>query len=429
MQSLSRFQIILLSIFAFFIIAGVIVFATLQSDSRGNIPPLVVWGVISEPAFRMVLEDPVWRLNGLTIDYEYKDESRLDRELVEAIAEGRGPDLVIMPQSQLHKEKPKLQTVSYNVLPARDFKDTYIEASEILMGENGLWGFPLVIDPLVLFWNRTNFSSASIIEPPRTWDELILLVPKLAKKDAANNLRSFAIALGEYQNISHAKEILATLVMQNGNPLSRIVGGGDIRITLSDGTQSGDEALQFFTSFADPVKNNYTWNRAQKNAELAFTESTLSMYIGFGSEIEMIARRNPNLNFDVASIPQLKDMPRATFGNLIIAAIPRGAQNPNFSLLAAEVLSSPQIVSIISSYTGLPPARKDLLKSSPDNAYQKILYDSAIIAKVFEDPDNVKSELIFKDLIESVTSGRTSPSEAVSFANQELQVLIRNNDE
>lgn len=427
MQSLSRFQIVLLAIFSFFIIAGVVVFATRQSTSTGENPPIAIWGVVPENIMQRVFEDPTFKSNNLRITYFYKDANQLDQDLVEALAEGRGPDLVIMPQSLLHKEKSRIVPISYKVISARDFKNSYIEAAESLMGEEGIWGIPLTVDPMVLYWNRTSFTNAGIAEPPKTWDELVSIVPKLAKKDSVGNLKSFAIALGEYSNVSHAKEILSTLIIQNGNPISMFDNFGELVVQIyGDGAKSRD-ALAFYTSFVDPVRANYTWSRSQRNSTLAFSESSLSMYLGFGSELTKIAGRNPNLNFDIAPIPQIKDSARVTFGSLTLMAIPKQSANPQVALLAAQVLGSREILQLMTNLTDLPPVRRDLLSSSPENAYQKVLYDSALIAKTWEDPDSDLSSQVFKELIETVTSGKSSITEALSVANSELQNLVKDN--
>lgn len=426
MQSLTRFQVVLLAIFGFFIIAGVISFATYQGSNSENNPPITIWGVIPENVMRRALEEPVVRANKLQITYLYKDKETLDVELTEALAEGKGPDAIIIPQSFLHKEKPKLSPISYDVISAREYKNTFIESAESLMDEMGIWGIPLTIDPLVLYWNRTSFTNAGIAEPPRTWDQIANITDKLVKKDSVGNLRGFSIALGEYSNVNHAKEILSNMIIQNGNSISFKNQSGSVNISLfGDGVKTA-EAVAFYTSFADPVRPNYSWNRAQKNSANVFAEGSLSMYIGFGSELNEIAEKNPNLNFDITLLPQLKDMPKSTFGSLNFIAIPRQSKNPGTALITAKVLGSKDIIKTLSDASGLPPSRRDLLTSSPDNPYAKILYDSALIAKVWEDPDPKKSKLVFKELIETVTSGRTSVSESLSVADQELQNLIRN---
>jgi hypothetical protein len=78
----------------------------------------------------------------------------------------------------------------------------------------------------------------------------------------------------------------------------------------------------------------------------------------------------------------------------------------------------------LSDLSGLPPARRDILAVRPENPYQSVFYRSALISSVWLDPNQVETELIFKDLVESVTSGRERLSEAISRANLELDQLF-----
>jgi multiple sugar transport system substrate-binding protein len=430
MMQMSRFQIILLAIFSFFIIAGVVVFATLQSGNSKSLPPLVIWGVVPQEQMDSVLENPVFKSNNLELTYIEVDRSSFDRVFTESLAEGKGPDLIIFPQSSLLRQQNKLALIPYSAYPVRDFKNTFIEASEILLESGGMRGLPFSINPLVLYWNRTNFSNANVIEPPKTWDEIPLLSPALTSKDASGNIKTSAIALGEYNNITHAKEILATLFLQSGNQIvKKSDENGEVSLDAvlkDDNTGRISQALSFYTSFSNPVLAQHSWSRALPNSTQAFNDGMLAMYIGFAGELQTIRKRNPNLNFDVAPLPQLKNGVKAAFGELMVIAIPNQARNPNASLIAAQILSGTESLESFNEVSKLPPVRKDLLKNTPSDPYAGVFYESSLSSKVWLDPDQSRSAIVFKDLIESVTSGRDSVEQALGIANSELMSLLKN---
>ena len=86
-------------------------------------------------------------------------ESTLVSSLVEAIAAGKGPALVLFPASSFVSEQDKLLPISYKSMSRRTFQDTFVEAGEVFLTNEGVYGLPFYIDPYVTYWNRTIFSS------------------------------------------------------------------------------------------------------------------------------------------------------------------------------------------------------------------------------------------------------------------------------
>jgi len=428
MENTSRFQIVLLGAFVFFIVIGVLIFANFQSTGNQKSPPITTWGVLPDSLIRPILESPDFLATGVTIIYVEKNPATFDREFVEALAEGRGPDLIIIPQNLLYKEKNKLSPISYDLFPAREFKDTFVQSSEILLENSGILGIPFAIDPLVLYWNRTNFTDAGVTNPPRLWEEVGPLVSKLTSRDQGLNIRKSAIALGAYQNITNAKEIISNLLLQSGNSIIAMDGIGGESAVLNSSGDSVSSALSFYTSFSNATNANYSWNRVLPQSSRAFSDGTLSMYIGFASELPLIRERNPNLNFDVAPLPQIKGASKKNFANLYILSVPRQSRYPLDSYNAARALSGAGPLSTLAQNSVLPPVRRDLLSAPTNDAFRSVFYESALSSAFWADPDPEKSAVIFKDMIEGITSGSESMGSAISVANNELGSLLINRE-
>ena len=98
--------------------------------------------------------------------------------------------------------------------------NTFIQQAELYLKTDGSLAVPFIVDPLVMYWNRDSFTNAGIATPPKFWDEFTGLNTKLTQKDVNSNIRKSAIAMGEFTNISHAREILGTLFLQSGNPVT-----------------------------------------------------------------------------------------------------------------------------------------------------------------------------------------------------------------
>src|SRR5690606_21427738 len=96
---MSKFQIILLFVFGFFILAGVAVFALYRGSSGGGDYTVVVWGDIPAHSMNSLLSSSYFTQDdSVSIKYQEKQSSSIEVEFTEALARGEGPDLVILSQ-------------------------------------------------------------------------------------------------------------------------------------------------------------------------------------------------------------------------------------------------------------------------------------------------------------------------------------------
>lgn len=428
---MSKFQIILTTVFSFFILIGVILFATSGGkDPSVAIGDIVIWGTVKKDTMNDVLRNFVDIDESFKrVKYEEKDEQDFDMILAEAIASDSGPDIFLLPQSEILKKENKIISIPYKNFTERDFKDYFIEEAELYLKEDGILALPFIVDPLVMYWNRSLFTGAGVAVPPRLWDEFFILAKKVTKKDANKNILLSAVSFGEFSNVDNAKEILATMIMQSGNKII-FREGGELMVSLrdlyDDKTTPTESALRFYTEFSNPIKETYSWNRAMADSKTAFLSSDLAIYFGFASEMKDLQLKNPNLNFDVAYMPQTENLKNnITFGNIQALAISRGCKNiaGAFSVITNLIKSDSLIY--LNNLTGLPPVSRVLLTQGTTDPYQDIFYRSALSSKGFLDPDSDDTDLIFKDMVEAVVSGRRDLSGAVSWANAELEQLVK----
>ena len=427
------FQLVILAIFTFLALGGVLFFAFFNTGSEkrgtGNV---VLWGTVDAGIMREQLgfikdaaEDVEQK-----ITYVEKDPRTYNDDLIEALASGAGPDLFLLAQDDIVRQLNKIFVVSYDRYTERKFKDTFIEVGELYLYPEGIVAFPFVIDPMLLYFNRDILSREGIATPPKFWDEFFQLSPKITKRDQASNILQATVALGEYRNVTHAKDIISVLMIQAGNPIVVRTEGGDLRSVLTEklgfAIRPAELALRFYTEFSNPIKAVYSWNRALPESRDAFLSGDLAFYFGFASELPELRRANPNLNFDIAMLPQTRDDGlRATFGRVQALAITNASRNKNGALIAAQLLSSEGSLSNLASLISLPPVSRRLLSKRPTDDIQPIFFNSALIARAFLDPDGTKTEGIFKDMIESITSGKSRVEGALTDAAKELEDLLR----
>ncbi len=427
---MSPFKIAVTTFFGIAILASLIIFALVRGGSSKQTYDILVWGTISNEAY-----DAAFRASSLfsnksyRIKYEKKDPSTFDTQFVEALAEGNGPDIVILREDYIYKQRNKLFVVPYKNYSERKFKDTFLEEGELFLTKEGVMAFPFIVDPMVMYWNRDIFSNALIPQPPKTWEEVTALIPKITKKDSNANVILSTLAMGEWRNINNAKEIISMLMLQAGTPIvERDERGYYSAISNSYGKPQapGLAAVNFYTQFSNPTLPNYTWNRSLPSSLNSFLAGNLALYFGFASEIFSIQQKNSNLNFDVTYVPQAKDVARKTvFAHMYALALVKQSKSLAGAYTVAMAFTEPAVGTAIEGATNLPPVRRDLLASAPSDAYRSVFYNSALMSKSWLDPNPVDTSSVLREMIESITGGKSRTSEAVSVADREINDLLK----
>ncbi len=434
-QKTSNFQIIILIAFGFFMIIGIMIFATskLSPNSTEGIVSVVMWGTPSSESINKTIDSILEKdKNLLKITYIQKDSRNFEQTLVEAIADGVGPDIVILPQDMILKNVNKFAILPYASYPLRTFKDQFIDAGSVYLNNEGVIAIPYIVDPLVMYWNKTFFVNAGIVSPPKQWDEFSKVVTKLTKKDSNFNLSLSGTALGEYQNVLHAKDILSMLFLQAGVPIIAKNTQGNFEASFlgnyGNSESPAEVALTFYTDFANPAKETYSWNKSLKSSLDSFVSADTAIYFGFASELSGISFKNPNLNFDIAMVPQVLGVnKKSVYAKMYGLAVLKTSKNQTSAFNQILTLSSKDGIASLSSISNLPPVRKDVLASRPEDLYMQIFYNSALISDTWLDPNPNATEVLFKNMIESVIVGKNTASVAISNAENQMGNIISQN--
>jgi ABC-type glycerol-3-phosphate transport system substrate-binding protein len=427
MKNLSVFHIVLLAIFGSFAIAGFLVFALLVSQNNSSsIGKVVIWGTLPGGVFQEVLlsaSESDERLREVT--YVEKDPVSFERELTEALASAQGPDIFILTTEYALRNAGRVYPIPYTALSQKDYKDTFVEASDPFLAVDGMLALPLLVDPLLLYANRPLLEEAGFAEPPRYWSELPALAAAVSKHEAGTVVRS-AIAFGEYDNVDNAKDIIALLIQQAGGSITRTDATGRLTPALSiqggGVVQPTESALRFFTEFSDPSKEHYSWSRTEPRSRAAFTGGTLALYLGYASEQPFIAGANPNLIYSVAPVPQPKER-SVGMARVYGLAVSRMSANPNGALTIAALLVDSSLSASLSKAYGLPSARRAVISATIEGENQ--LYErEALIARSWRDPNPDATNQIFRDMLRGITTGAYGFTEAISRADQQIAQLI-----
>ncbi|KKT19367.1 MAG: Sugar ABC superfamily ATP binding cassette transporter substrate-binding protein [Candidatus Nomurabacteria bacterium GW2011_GWB1_43_7] len=424
-----NFQIIILIVFIVAAVLGVLVFSgaiPIGRGGAGSSGTVVLWGTMPSAAISSALKDFNDANPTFVVKYEQKSAETFDQDLLEALAEGTGPDMFFLPDNLAFHYANKILTIPYASYPLSAFKDIFAGAGEVFLTEKGVLAFPMSIDPLMLYYSRSMLDANGIVYPPATWTDLVNMVPSLTKKDDSNKIIKSAVAFGHFGNVVHAKDILAALFMQAGNPIiAEKEGSFQSLLDSPIGNYNLSSILKFYTDFADPNNFVYSWNKSFTNSDGVFSAENLAFYFGYASELQSLVNRNPNQNFFVAGVPQIKGSSfKLTAARVIGLAVSSSSENPNTAFAAANLMATSDFSSKFAAALGVAPARRDLLAKKPEDAYFPIFYSSALYAKSWLDPSPKDTDDIWSGMVGAVLSNNLSPAEAIKDASSKMSLLL-----
>lgn len=438
------FQAALIALFIVFAVAGVAIFAVNPSVLTGGNPAssgsasVSVWGTINESAVANTLQSVGVNTpdSDLTVNYKEFSEDEIRSQLVNALARDEGPDALLIPHTHLLQFDEFLISVSAEAYSPRKFRNNFIEGGEIFMQESGIKALPFAVDPLVMYWNRDMLTQTGFVSPPDTWADMNRYTQRITETGDGQRIDQSAVAMGTANNIRPAPAILSSLIMQTGNSITGFRdNAGRFTSTLTDnqaGSQGAEAALRQYTQFANPASEAYSWNETFQSARRAFIGSQTAMYFDFGTAIDDVRARNPNLNFDVTTIPQRSNGKRRTYAKIyglgILDTVSKARQARVFSVL--QRVTGPQVSQALLAETNLAPAHKQVVSSAqPDQAYKSTLLNAAVTARGWIAPNPQQADRIFNQMINNVVSGQSEVAGAVSIADSALDKLLEENQQ
>ncbi|MFH1620517.1 MAG: extracellular solute-binding protein [Patescibacteria group bacterium] len=320
---------------------------------------LVVWGVIDDvDVYEDIFRDYHQLHPFVNIQFRRFTLEEYEDELINALAEDRGPDIFLIHNTWVGKYMPKImpmppstkvavqvvvgtvkKEVQYQLnteptVTIRQYKNDYpdVVAQDFIKTVNvstvsdkkdlqqRVVAIPMSVDTLGLYVNKDLLNAAGIATIPETWDDFQTAVKKLVKQNPQGDIIQSGAALGTGYNVERAPDILSALMMQNGAEMSSPDGSptfDKIPESLSGQRDKPPafQALSFYTDFANPAKDVYTWNNKQPNSLDAFIQGKVAFFFGYGYHLPVIKARAPKLNLAIAKMPQIPGNPEANFAN------------------------------------------------------------------------------------------------------------------
>jgi len=431
MKKMRPFELALVVIFVVLAVVSLGLLATYKpapdapEDGEVVTGAVQIWGTLPGSAMTDLIAEYADIYDSYrSVTYRYIEPDRFESTLINALADDAGPDLVLISQEELVTVRKRILPESYEAFPYRDIRNLYLDGAEIFALQDGLHARPLVVDPLVLFWNRDILATEGHLTAPRTWEELVnVQFGDLIDRNFDRTISRSVVAMGEYSNVRNGFGLVSMLLIQGGS-LGVVETADEYRISLNE-TAVGGQPLRstadFYTRFSIPSNTLYSWNRSLPEDRSAFVAEDLVFYFGFASEGPEIERLNPNLNFDIAEVPQSElATVRRTYGRFYGLALMRTTDNYPGAVAIQRQFSND--AAQIAADSNMVPALRSAVAAGSNETYGRISYQSASIAYGWLSPDQVSSDQIFGTLFQDINENRRSTTEAVSDALSRFEV-------
>ncbi|MEI6835243.1 MAG: extracellular solute-binding protein [Candidatus Falkowbacteria bacterium] len=407
-------KITIFSLLMIFILVSGFGCKTTDPQTQAAVAPIILtfWQAYDDTdAFTEIISKYEALHPNITVEYRKLRYEEYENELLNSWAEDRGPDIFAIQNTWVKKYQTKISpmpasiTMAYMVpsgtfqktlvpqlktvssLTVRDLKNTFADvvASDVVLDDGKIYGLPLSVDTLALFYNRDLLNNAGITSAPKFWNkEFQQSIKKLSKQDPKRGLVQSGIALGTSKNISRFSDILSVLMMQNGATMSN-----DTQIlfqtipqTMSNGYNPGLEALRFYTDFANPAKEVYSWNNDMPNSVEAFASGNLAMFFGYSFNLSQIRAQSPKLNFGISQLPQIEGNPmEINFANYWVDSVSKKSKYPNESWDFIQFLTKEENAKLYLEKTKKPTALKSLIDTQKNDEDLGVFAEQILSAK------------------------------------------------
>jgi len=135
------------------------------------------------------------------------------------------------------------------------------------------------------------------------------------------------------------------------------------RAPTGSNSAPGLEALRFYTDFANPLKDVYTWNKDRPDSLEAFLSGQSAYFFGYAYDIPDIQTRAPRLNWGVSPMLQLKvkDNPQINFANYWLETVSAQTAHTDEAWDFLQFATRAENVKSYLSATGKPTALRSLI--------------------------------------------------------------------
>lgn len=372
----------------------------LSAEQQAAVAPITLeyWTVFDDvDAIKTLLAEYKATRPYLTVNVRRFRADEIYPLFVEALAEDRGPDIISVSNRMLGMYGSKLSAMPASVrdttvrvekgtigtqtivttqniplLTPDQLDREFVQAVKKDVSRGGIIGLPLSFDTMAVYYNKDLLDKAGVPEPPKTWEEFQAAVKKITRynKQTGEIIQS-GVAFGTGSNVPNNDDILYTLFAQSGVTFTS-TNGRAVFNAVASGAERGAESpamnvMNFYTDFANPGRDTYTWTESQENGLDAFVRGSVGFFFGYSYHNPIIRSRAPQLNLGILPLFQLNPENQVNTANYWVQAVPQKSKHPNEAWAVINYLTRTNATEKYLATTARPTALRSLIASQQEN--------------------------------------------------------------
>jgi len=345
----------------------------------------------------------------LTVNLRQLRADELYSRLIEALAEDKGPDIISVHARDLGNFRSKLAPMPKTVADATvqvvkkvTGNETVITPQTITLPtvnqidrefvqtvkkdavfDDQIYGLPLSLDLLAVYFNKDLLDRSDVAEPPATWTDFQAAAKKISRldKETGKVIQSGA-AIGTGANVEGFEDIIYSLFKQSGIDFVTRDGRAtfNLRAEGASGEPASAGALDFYTDFANPTRDTFGWNAEMGDSLDNFVAGKTAFFFGYSFQNDTLKSRAPQLNYGILPMFQLNPEKPANAANYWLQTVVGKSKNQNEAWGLINYLTSAKISGEYLAATKRPTARRALIAQQKEDPELNPFVSQALIA-------------------------------------------------
>lgn len=429
----TRTQIIIIGVVVFTVIVLVLIFLGVLPglkpsqpssggiSSKGQTTEINFWGVEDEGAIKPIIDSYLTTNPNLRIIYTQFNESNYEKNLVDALASGNAPDIIMFHNTWLSKHYGKILPLpAFSGISITQIRQLFPTVVEQDFTNNGnIYALPMYIDTLAFIYNKNYFDAKGVAIAPKNWNEFQYAISRLKEVDSSGKISKAAAAIGgSNKSVEKASDLLSLIMLQTGVEMTKEDGSANFS------RSGGEDALNFYLQFSNPNGSNYTWHDNFRYSTEGFSQEIIGAIFNYSSSIKIMKEKNPFLIIEAAPMLQFPNKQPVNYANYWGLAVPAQSKNAivawNFILYFS---ANSKIAEQYLQASKRPPALRELIQKYSNDVDLGVFSRQALTARSWRQKDSSAIGQIFSNMIELILSGRLSLDKALEQAENEINGL------
>ncbi|MFH1088891.1 MAG: extracellular solute-binding protein [Candidatus Uhrbacteria bacterium] len=390
---------------------------TSTAEKEANLPvTLKAWCVFEDSAaFNGTMAAYQKIHKNVSFDFRVLRYDEYEDELLQAFARGEGPDIFSVPSTWIGEYKdliiplPATLTIPYSettgtikketvtvlreekAITEQELKNNFVDVvyNDVVRDyqsspnsefQKRIFAIPLYVDTLALYSNTELLNTANIAEPPKTWQEFQDQVKTLTKVDANGKVVQSAAAIGTGANVERASDILSVLMLQGGATMEK----NNSSATFAEEPEKrtpGADAIRFYTDFANPVKDVYTWTKEMSDSFEAFANEETTFFFGYSYHQPLFNAQAPKLEYRITPLPQIENGKVVNFANYWVWLVSKATPNSKWAWDFLQFAAKKENVQTYLDTSNRPTALRSLINIQNEDPAVSVFVSQLLTAE------------------------------------------------